>query len=86
MGMEPGRLTSLSLCAVAYSVAQFAAAVRRCLGVLRATAFWGTILLPFAVVGALLTDLATSDPFLFTVLLGANLLCIVLGQSYHPND
>jgi len=52
----------------------------------RATAFWGTILLPFVIVAGLLTDLATSAPVRMLVLVGLNVCCILLGRSYRPGD
>jgi len=86
MGTEPGRLASLSLRACVYSLSQVVAAVRCCLGFLRATAFWGAILLPVVIVGVLLDGLATSEPFAFTVLVGLHVICLVLGQRHRPNE
>lgn len=84
MGMEPGSLTAQSLRAFAYGLGRLVAAVRYALFAFRATAFWGTILLPFVIVGALATGLATAEPLLFAVLLGLNVLCIVVGRRYSP--
>ncbi|WP_324664680.1 hypothetical protein [Haloarcula sediminis] len=74
-----------------------AATLRRCVtGVLtytsyvaemlRAMAFWGTIFLPFAIVGGLATDLAASAPTRFLALVGLNVLCVLLGRGYRPSD
>ena len=52
----------------------------------RATAFWGTVLLPFVVLGGLLTDAVTSAPGRLALLVGLNGLCILLGRGYRPND
>jgi len=59
--------------------------VSYCVGLLRATAFWGTIILPLVIVGGLLTNIATSAPSGLAVLVGLNVLCIVLGRSYRTS-
>jgi len=68
---------------------RFATGVRVCISyaadVLRATAFWGTILLPFVIVGGLVTETPTSSPVRLALLVGLNVLCILLGRSYRPN-
>ncbi len=73
-----------------------AATLRRCLTgvlactsyavtILRAAAFWATILLPFAIVAGLATDLAASAPTRFLALVGLNVLCVLLSRGYRPN-
>lgn len=84
MGTEPGSLAAQSLRICVYGLGQLVAAVRYVLAAVRATAFWGTILLPFVIVGSLVTGLATAEPPLFAVLLGLNVLCIVFGRRYSP--
>jgi hypothetical protein len=86
MGMEPGTLATLSVRTCLYGLFRFAAAVRRCLEFLRATAFWGTILLPFVILGALVTDVATREPLLIVALLGLNVVCIGFGRRYRPGE
>jgi|GEM_PF-2390593 hypothetical protein len=54
--------------------------------VLRATAFWGSIFLPFVVIGGLLTDAATAAPVRLALLVGLNGLCILLGRRHRPGD
>ena len=54
--------------------------------ILRATAFWGTILLPIAIVAGLAADLAVSAPTLFLALVGLNVLCVLVSRGYRPND
>ena len=78
--MELGPLAALSGRACAYVRGRSAAAVRWCFGMARAGAFWGTVLLPFVTVGTLATE-----PPLFVVPLGVNLVCLVLGRQYRPN-
>jgi len=78
--MEPETLAVRSLRAVAYGLGQLATAIRWLLGAVRAVAFWGTILLPFLVVGALVSGLARSDPSLFGLLFGLNVCCLVVSQ------
>jgi len=53
---------------------------------IRATAFWGTILLPFVVLGGLLTDAATSAPGRLALVVALNVCCILIGRSYRPGD
>jgi len=50
---------------------------------LRATAFWGTIVLPLVIVAGLLT---TSAPARLALLVGLNVLCILIGRSHRPGD
>ena len=78
--MEPETLAVRSLRAVAYGLGQLATAIRWLLGAVRAVAFWGTILLPFLVVGALVSGLVRSDPVLFGLLVGFNVFCLLLSQ------
>ena len=74
-----------------------AAPLRRCVsvalaygrylaGVIRATAFWGTVLLPLVIVASLATDLGGVAPGHFVVLVGLNVLCILLGREYRPGE
>ncbi|MDS0284580.1 hypothetical protein [Haloarcula onubensis] len=89
MGTEPGTLGSvLRRCAVGaldVFIAVFDG-VAHAATYVRATAFWATILLPFVIVGGLLTEAAASAPTLFASLVGLNVLCILLGRSYRPSS
>lgn len=82
--MELRSLATLSLRVWRYAFQRLHTAVRCSFAVVRAAGFCGTILLPFAVSGSLLTGVATSDPGLFSMLLFLNILCIVLGRNYSP--
>jgi len=72
------------LCAAALQ--QLYAVLCHCIDVVAATAFWGTILLPLAIVWTLLTGLAAAEPPLLVALLGLNVVCILVGQRHHPAE
>lgn len=67
-------------------VTVFFTAIRYAMDLLRATAFWGTILLPAIILCGLVTNMAASAPLGLALLVGLNVLCIVLGRSYRPGD
>lgn len=54
------------------------------LGVVRALAFWGAILLPITYLPLLFGDLDGWQFPLFVSLLGTNVVCLALGQGYTP--
>ena len=80
--MELGTLAALSRRVCAYGLDRLTAAVRCCLGIARAAAFWGTVLLPFATIWVLLTG----RPVLVVGLLTANVVCLVVGRRYQPGQ
>ncbi|MFC6758175.1 MULTISPECIES: hypothetical protein [Haloarcula] len=53
---------------------------------LRASAFWGTIVLPLIIVAGLVTDLATSAPVRLPLLVVLNVVCLLLSRGYRPGD
>jgi len=53
---------------------------------LRASAFWGTIVLPVVIAAALVTDIATAVAARLPVLVVLNIVCILLGRGYRPGD
>ena len=81
LGLDPLGSSALRRCATGV-----ATCTSYIVELLRATAFWGTILLPLVIVGGLLTDTATSDPTQLALLVGLNVLCILFGRSYRPGD
>jgi len=60
--------------------------IGRCLTLVRATAFWATILLPLVVLTALITDTVTTAPYLVGVLVCLNIGCIIFGHDYRPGQ
>jgi len=81
LGLDPPGAATLRR-VVTGGLACVSYAVRLC----RATAFWGTILLPPVIVGGLATDLATSAPVRLPALVALNVLCILLGRRYRPDE
>jgi len=52
---------------------------------IRATAFWGSILLPFVIVAGMVTDIATTAPLYLALLVGLNVVCLLLSRGYRPD-
>jgi len=81
LGLDPLEAAPLRRC-----VTGVFACISYATDLLRATAFWGTILLPFVILGGLVTDDPTSSPVHLALLVCLNVLCILLGRSYRPSE
>lgn len=72
------------------AVRRFVTAVVSCVSyaaeLLRASAFWATIVLPLVIVAGLVTDLATTTPVRLPLLVVLNVTCLLLSRGYRPGD